>query len=196
MRPDEPDDAGDENQLHSQVKAVEELLEARIGVPLAAEFHADVGEGVAPGPGADEGVDVEADLVHLRDTGGKGDEGANDGEHAADEHGDGTEAGEEVIDQVEVAPAEEEIAAVALDHGAASASADPVGGDGAEVGGQGRDGRKDDEVQLRVGEGPACQRHDDFRWDRNAGGLDGHEEDDAGVAAGGDGADEESDDFL
>ena len=151
-----------------------------------AELHADVGERVAPGPGTDEGVDVEAKLVHLRDAGGKGDEGANDGEHAADQHGDGAVAVEEVIDEVEIAAAEEDVAAVALDHGASAACADPVGGDGAEVGGEGCDGCEEDEVELRVGESVAGERHDDFRRDGNAGGLDRHEQDDAGVASAGD----------
>ena len=76
---------------------------------------------------------MEADLVHAGDAGGKGDEGADDGEHASEEDGDGAVAGEEAVDEVEVAAAEEEVAAVALDHGAASAGADPVGGDGADV---------------------------------------------------------------
>ena len=68
------------------------------------------------------------------------------GQHATDEDGDGAVAVEEVVDAVEVAAAEEEIAAVALDHRAATAGADPVGGDGAEVGGERRDGGEEDEV--------------------------------------------------
>jgi len=76
---------------------------------------------------------VEAELVHLRDAGGKGDEGANDGEHAADKDSDGAKAVEEMVDAVEVVAAEEKIAAVALDHGAASVGSDPIGGNGAKI---------------------------------------------------------------
>src|SRR5271168_656714 len=75
---DEPEKADDEDDLDAEVEAVKGLFEARVGVELGSKLHADVGECVAPGPGADEGVDVEAELVHLRDTGGEGDEGAND----------------------------------------------------------------------------------------------------------------------
>ncbi len=115
------------------MEAVEDLFEAGVGVPACAQLHAYPGEDVAPGPGADEGVDVEAELVHLGHACGEGDEGADDGKHSADEDGDGAEAGEEVIDTVEVVAAEEEIAAVALDHGTAAAGSDPVGGDGADI---------------------------------------------------------------
>ncbi len=41
----------------------DDLSRRRVGVPGCAELHAGPGEGVAPGPGADEGVDVEAELV-------------------------------------------------------------------------------------------------------------------------------------
>ncbi len=47
-----------------------------------------------------------------------------------------------------------------------------------------------------MGQGIACQGHDDFGGDGDAGGLDRHEEDNTGVAAAGDGADEESNDLL
>ena len=149
----EPEEGGDDDGFDAEVEAVEDLLEAGVGVQGGAEVHADVGEGVAPGPGADEGVEVEAQLVHLGDAGGEGDEGADDGEHAADEDGDGAEAEEEVVDEVEVAAGEEEVAAVALDHGASAAGADPVGGDGAEVGGERGDGGEEDELRAGCGRG-------------------------------------------
>ncbi len=133
---DEPEEAGDDDEFDAEVEAVEDGFETRVGVPLVAELHADVGQRVAPGPGAEEGVDVEADLVHLGDASGKGDEGTDDGQHAADQYSDGTVACEEVIYTIEVPLAEEHVAAVALDHGASAACADPVGGDRAEVGGQ------------------------------------------------------------
>jgi hypothetical protein len=196
MGDEEPEEGGDDDEFYGEMEAVEDLFEARVGVPGCAELHADVGEDVAPGPGADEGVDVEAELVHLRDTGREGDECADDRQHATYEHSDGAEAGEEMIDTVEVVTAEEEIAAIAFDHGASAACADPVGGDGAEIRGEGCDGGEDDELQLVVGEGVAGERHDDFGGDGDAGGLDRHEQDDAGVTSSGDGGYKEGDDLF
>ena len=63
---DEPEEGCEENEFDGEMKAVEDFLEAWVGVPRRAQLHADPGERVAPGPGADEGVDVEAELVHLR----------------------------------------------------------------------------------------------------------------------------------
>ena len=60
VRPDEPNDAGNKNQLDTKVEAVKDGFEARIRLPFVAELHAYVSENVAPGPGADEGVEVEA----------------------------------------------------------------------------------------------------------------------------------------
>src|SRR5260370_25746262 len=99
MGDDEPEEGGDENQVGGEMEALEDGFEARVSVPGCAELHAYPGERVAPWPGADEGVDVEAKLVHLRDAGGKGDEGSDDGDHATDEHRDGAVAVEEAIDQ-------------------------------------------------------------------------------------------------
>ena len=132
---------------------------------------------------------MELPLIHFGYAGGEGDEGANDGEHSAEENGDGAEAVEEVVDAIEVAAAEEDVAAVTLDHWAASAGSGPVGGDGTEVGGERGCGCEEDEIPLRVGEGPSGERHDDLRRDGDTGRLDGHEEDDGGVSAGGDGCD-------
>jgi len=139
---------------------------------------------------------MEAELVHLRDAGGEGDEGANDGQHATDEDRDGAEAGEKVVDAIEIVAAEEEEATVTLDHGPTAVCADPVGGDGAEVGGQGCDCREDDEIELRVRQSVAGEGHDDFRRYGDAGGLDRHEEDDTEVTAACDEGDEDGNDFF
>lgn len=48
--PDEPDDADEEDGFDGDVEAMEELLELGIGVPGETKPHADIGEGVAPGP--------------------------------------------------------------------------------------------------------------------------------------------------
>ena len=150
MGDDEPDDACEVDDFYRVVDAVEDFFEAGIGVPLGAELHADVGEGVVHQGRADEGVDVELPLFILATLAGKGDEGADDRQHAPDEDGDGAEAVEEVIYAVQVVAAEKEIVAVALDHGAPAAGADPVGRDGAEVRGEGGYGCQEDEVHLRV----------------------------------------------
>jgi hypothetical protein len=139
---------------------------------------------------------MELPLIHFGYAGGEGDEGANDGKHSAEEDGDGAEAVEEVVDAVEVAAAEEDVAAVTLDHGAASAGSRPVGRDRAEVRSERGCGCEEDEIPLRVSECPSGERHDDFGRDGDTGRLDGHEEDDGGVSAGGDGCDEEGYDFL
>ncbi len=47
-----------------------------------------------------------------------------------------------------------------------------------------------------MGEGESGERHDDLGRNGDAGRLDGHEEDDGRVSAGGDGCDEEGEDFL
>ncbi len=105
-------------------------------------------------------------------------------------------AGEEVVDAVEVAAAEQEIASVAFDHGAAAACTDPVGGDGAEVRGERSDGGEQDQLPLGVGERVAGERHDDFGRDGDAGGLDGHQQHDRAVATDRDQADEQCEDFF
>lgn len=46
----EPDEAYDDDGFYADVKAVEDLFEAGIGVPGCAELHANVGKSVAPGP--------------------------------------------------------------------------------------------------------------------------------------------------
>ncbi len=61
---------------------------------------------------------------------------------------------------------------------------------------EGGDCREEDELGLGVGEGVAGERHDDLGREGDAGGLDGHEEGDAGVSAAGDEADEEGYEFF
>ena len=148
MGDDEPEEASDDDKFHAEVEAVEDGFEAGVGIPLVAQLHADVGQRIAPRPGADKRVDMKANLVHFGNACGKGDESTNDGEHATDQHGDGTVACEEMIDTIEIALAEEQVAAVALDHGASTPRANPIGRDGAEIRCQRCDGCQDDEIEL------------------------------------------------
>ncbi len=188
---DEPEDGGDEDEFDAEVEAVEDLLEAWVGVPAVTELHADVGEGKAPGPGAEKGIEVEAELGHAGDAGGEGDKGADDGEEASGNDGQAAVFLEEVLGAVEVVAAEEEEAAEALDGGAASPAADPVGGDGAEVAADGAGGRDQEEFRHARAEDVAGEGHDDLGGERDTGGFDGHEEGDSGEASGGDDGDDE-----
>ena len=70
VRPEEPDDTGDEDQFDTEVKAVEDGFEAWVAVPSVAEFHAYICKNEAPGPGAEEGVEVKTELRHAGDASG------------------------------------------------------------------------------------------------------------------------------
>ena len=70
MRPEEPYDAGDENEFDAEVETMEDRLEAWVTLPSVAEFHADIGEDEAPGPRAEEGVEMKAELRHACDASG------------------------------------------------------------------------------------------------------------------------------
>src|SRR4051812_8764704 len=98
------------------MKALEDRFEAWVGVPFVAQFHAYVSERVAPRPGSDKRIDVEAELVHLCDARRQGDEGTDDGKHASDQDRNRTILREEVVSQIEVALAEQDVAAITLHH--------------------------------------------------------------------------------
>jgi hypothetical protein len=86
-----------------------------------------------PDRGTEEGIDVEAKLVHTRDACGQRDKGANHWQQATDEDGDPSVAREEVFGAVEVAVVEQHEAAIFCNKGPAAISADPVGNERAEV---------------------------------------------------------------
>ncbi len=138
--PDEPDDGGDDEDFDAEVEAVEGGFEAGVGVPGLAELHADPGEDKAPGPGSEEGIEMEAELRHAGDAGGQGDEGADDGQEASEEDGDAAVLAEEVLGAGEVVGIEEDEAAPAGDEGAAAVCADPVSDEGAEIAAEGAGG--------------------------------------------------------
>ena len=200
MGVDEPEDESYEDDFYAQMETVEDGLEAWVGFPFVAELHADVGEGVAPRPGADKGVSVEAELGHFGDAGWEGDEGADDGEEACDENGEAAELLEVVFGEVEIVFAEEDVASEALDGGAATPSSEPVGGDGAEVAADGSGGGDPEEFELAGVHEEAREGHDDLGREGDAGGLDAHEEGYAEVASGRDDGDDEAgeqgDDFF
>ena len=77
VRPDKPNDCRDQCDFNNEMKTMESLFEAWIGVPAFAELHACVRQREAPWPRSDKCVDVKAELRHLRNARGKCNEGAN-----------------------------------------------------------------------------------------------------------------------
>src|SRR4051794_8060798 len=65
VRNDEPHKSHHDHQLDRQMEAMEDRLESRIAIPGRSQLHTEICQGVAPWPRTDEGVDVEASLVHL-----------------------------------------------------------------------------------------------------------------------------------
>jgi len=191
VSPDEPDDGGDQDELYSQVEAVEDLLESWIGVPLVPELHADVGEGKAPGPGADEGVKVKAELGHAGDASREGDKGPNDGKQATDDYGSAAVLRKEVFGAIEVVTAEEEEAAEALDGRTPAPATDPVRRDGAEVAADGTGGGDPEKLGGIRAENEAGKGHDDLGGQWDAGRFDAHEESDSCQTSGRDDGNDE-----
>ena len=125
---------------------------------------------------------MKAQLRHSGDARRKRNEGADHGQQAPEQNGDGAVLLEEVRHAVEVVMAHQHPAAVALDQRTTARGADPVRNHGAKVAADGA-GRGDPEkaeasrVDQVAGEG-----HDDFAGERDAGRFDAHQGGNAGVS--------------
>lgn len=174
------------------------VLKSGIRVPAVAEPFADISEGKAPGPGAKKGVEMKTNLRHARDAGREGDEGAHDGKHATEENGDRSPVLEVRGHAVKIVMTEKDETPVTDDERTSADSSDPVGDEGAEIAadgsGSGHEQQAEETVaaaEARGGDEIAGKRQDDFRWKRDAGRFDGHEQRDACVASDGDGGNDE-----
>src|SRR5947207_2360344 len=87
MRPHVPNGAADDDSDDNAVETMHEGLEAGIGVPALSELLANIGESIAPGPGAQERIELELSLRHARDACGERDEGADHRQQPADDEG-------------------------------------------------------------------------------------------------------------
>src|SRR5690242_12628167 len=183
---DEKEDRGDDHR----VKAMEKIAQRRVAVPAGAELLPDIGKGEAPRPGADEGVELEFQLRHAGDAGGQGDEGPHHRQEAAHEDRDAAEAREEAVDQFEVAPADQDVAAPFLDQGPAAVVADGISDGRANVAADRAGGRDEEDIEAPGRDEIAGERHDDFGRQRDAGGFDRHQEGDAEIADRGDDGDD------
>src|SRR5882762_2645125 len=114
VRPHEPNDPGSESQTDNHVELVEVLPQ---GAPVLAQLHAKIGQGKAPRPGTEEGVDVEAAPRHARDARRQSDERADNRQQAGQENSGVTPAQKEAVGPVQFAPAEQDVATVFFDQG-------------------------------------------------------------------------------
>ena len=190
--PDVEGDRRDQHDADRGIGLVEERLQPRVAVPLVAQHHADPREQQAERPAADEGIDVERDQLHPRHPGGEGDEGAHHRQHPPDQDRPRSPAVEEPVRQIQLARADQHVAAELLRHRPPAAPPDLIGDDRAEVAAQRPGGRGEEQVHLPGGHQIAGERHDDFGRQRDAGALDRHQQRDAPIAAGGDHGDGEA----
>ena len=198
--PDVPADPEDHRGDHDPVEAVQHLLEQGVAVPALAQFEPGIRQRIAPEPGAEEGINLELDLVHAGDARGQCYEGADDRQKPAHEHGDAAEALEEPVRPVQIPPAHQDVRAPAVDEGPAAVKSDRISDRRADIAAERACGGDQEEIETS-GEGQVSRkRHDDLGGQRNAGRFDRHQDDDPAISQsrdhGGDQAGERRDDCV
>jgi len=182
--PDVPADPQDHRGDHDSVEPVQDFLEQGVAVPALAQFEPDIRQRIAPGPGAEEGVDLELELGHAGDARGQCYEGADDRQKPAHEHGDAAVALEEPVRPVEIAPAHQHISAPSVDERPAAVISGRVSDGGTDIAAERARCRDPKEIETS-GEGQVSRkRHDDFGRQRNAGRFNRHQEDDPAISQG------------
>src|ERR1051326_2892123 len=152
--------------------------------PVFAELLAKVGQSETPRPRTQKCVEVEAAAGHADDSGGKCDESADHWQQAGDEYGEVSPAREEAVGPVEFAAAHQDPAAIALDQRAPTVGSDLVGHQRSQVASDRAHSRHPEQLECALKYEVSGERHDQFGWQRDAGGLDCHEDGDACVARG------------
>jgi len=105
-------------------------------------------------------------------------------EQARDEHRRVTPARKKTIGPVEFAVTHQDPAAIALHQRTSSVMADFIRDQRSQVAADGARGRDPEEIHAAFVNQVAGERHDEFGWKRNAGGLNRHQDGDPGVAGG------------
>ena len=175
----EPDDPGQQQDSDDRVEFMEVLAER---APVLAEFHAEVGQRETPGPRSEESIDVEFAARHAGDSGGQRDKCADHGQQARNEHGHISPALKEAVSPVQFAAAHQDPASVALDQRASAVAADFVGDERAQIASDRAGRRRPDQLHRAGIDEVAGEGHDQFGRQRNARGLNRHEQRDAGIA--------------
>ena len=134
---------------------------------------------------------METKLRHSGYAGGKRDEGADHRQETSEENGETAIFLEKIFRAIEIVTAEEHEAAEALDGGAATPGAEPIGRDGTEIAADGAGGGHPKELELSGVDEIAGEGHDDLGGERDTGRFDAHEQGDACIATGGDNGNDE-----
>ena len=173
MRPEEPDDPGQQKRSDHGVEFVEVLAER---APVLAQFHAEVGERKTPGPRSEKSINMEFAALHAGDSGGQRDKCSDHGQQARDEHGHVSPAQKEAVGPVEFAAAHQNPASVSLDQRTPAVASDFVGDERAQIASDGAGGGHPDQFHLAGKNEVAGKGHDQFGRQRNAGRLNRHEQ--------------------
>lgn len=176
------DDGCEEQQRADHViETVEVFAQLR---PVRSQLVSSVGQHVAPRPGAEKCVDVELPEVHAGDTGGKCDEGADHRKQAAEEYGPLPVALEPAVGHLHLAARDQNVFSILQQKRPPAPHAGVIGHNRADVAAErARRGYPEQAESSRIGE-VSGEGQNDFRRQRDAGALDGHQQDDAGVAKG------------
>ena len=179
----EQDDDGYES-VGDAVERADDML------PVRADRVTGPGQGRGPGDAPGQGVDAESGRRHPGDAGGQRDEGADDGQQPAEEHGLGAVQAEPPVGAVDVAGPQQDIAPPAAPGGPAPVGAHAPGNVAARH--VARHARGDDQcqVQLRTRDRPggqgATEHHRYLRRHRNTCRLGDHQNEDRQVPVTGD----------
>ena len=176
------DEGGDDNDCdsHEDVTRGAEAL-GDLG-PLPAELVADKGDGRAPDGAPGQGRRAEAHEAHLCQPGGNGDEGADDGQDASEEHRRFPAPSEPALCPVEIRMREKDIATELVDEGTASETAyRPAHERTEELSDDSENDHEGDVEPARRGEVAAiAERH--LGRNRHAGGLGKGQEEERDIA--------------
>src|SRR5215813_5993377 len=110
------------------------------------------------------------------------DEGTNHRQEAGDENGEVSPAREEAVGPIEFTSSHENPAAVALDEWTSTISAKFIRDKRPQVATDRAGSGDPEEIESALKDEVSGKRHDQFRGQRNARGLDGHEDRDTDVA--------------
>src|SRR5579863_9112822 len=175
VSPHEPDDRREETQLNNEMKAMEPLVETRVGMPRFAESHTHVGQGVTPGPRADECVEMEPQLRHFCDTGRKCYEGAHDWKQAAEKNGNGAVLLKEMRHPVKIVMAHQNPSTVAHHKRTPACCSDPISDHRPDIAANRAGSGGPQQVEAPRVDQVAGEGHNDFAGKWDTGGFDAHQ---------------------